>query len=318
MKKICLSFLVILAFANAYAQDTNLTQFYANPLYLNPALTGATPETRFATLHRLQWLPMSAGYQHNTFSIDHNWDYYNSGVGALISHDRVGGSLTSTTNISLSYAYLLPLGKKWAARLGLQGSYVRRATDLSSLTFQDQMDNGGATTEPIQKQSLSYPDFGTGGIVYSEKLWFGVAVHHLTRPSQSLLGGSEKLAMRISVHTGLKMPLKKYKYNESYVMPSLLFQMQGSAMQLDLGANVLLRSFICGVWYRGLLSKNDMIAGLVGFKITPNLTTAYSYDVTISGLKGSGGSHEISLIYAPPYDRRNKKGTKHLECPVSF
>ncbi|MDZ7648916.1 MAG: type IX secretion system membrane protein PorP/SprF [Cytophagales bacterium] len=39
----------------AHAQDPQFSQYYAAPLYLNPAFTGTTQDHRFITNYRNQW-----------------------------------------------------------------------------------------------------------------------------------------------------------------------------------------------------------------------------------------------------------------------
>jgi hypothetical protein len=47
----------------ARAQDPQLSQFFAAPLYLNPALTGTTFEDRLTANYRLQWTSLPKGYE---------------------------------------------------------------------------------------------------------------------------------------------------------------------------------------------------------------------------------------------------------------
>ncbi|WP_343789462.1 type IX secretion system membrane protein PorP/SprF, partial [Wandonia haliotis] len=58
--------LAILAFSWAFqevkAQDPIFTQFYANPLYLNPALAGTHGCPRFALNYRNQWPAISGNF----------------------------------------------------------------------------------------------------------------------------------------------------------------------------------------------------------------------------------------------------------------
>ncbi len=52
------------------AQDPHFTQFYASPLYLNPAFTGLTYEHRFSMNGRLQWPGVSTAYNTAMVSYD--------------------------------------------------------------------------------------------------------------------------------------------------------------------------------------------------------------------------------------------------------
>ena len=76
-----LKYLVILLIGlatsqEALAQDPTFTQFYANPLYLNPAFAGTNQCARFGLNYRNEWPNLSANYvtysasydQYRTFS----------------------------------------------------------------------------------------------------------------------------------------------------------------------------------------------------------------------------------------------------------
>jgi type IX secretion system PorP/SprF family membrane protein len=53
------------------AQDMHFTQFYASPLYLNPAFTGANVCSRATLVYRNQWPGINRAYRSYLFSMDH-------------------------------------------------------------------------------------------------------------------------------------------------------------------------------------------------------------------------------------------------------
>ncbi len=307
------------------AQDANFTQFYASPTYMNPAFAGAVPHYRATVQYRNQYPNIPNTYETNIFSFDYNLDYYDTGLGAMVIQDRLSSFSMTSTSLLLSYSYQLKLTKKWVARLGLQGAYTFRTTDFSRLVFQDQLSSGNPTQENLAGNFIHYPDFGTGLLVYNKTFWFGAALHHLTKPYQSLIDASERLAMRMTAQAGAKFSFSKDWDKDISISPAILYQRQGAFSQLDLGVNFFYEPLILGLWYRGIpIQQNvagkinqDAIAALAGFRYK-NFTFTYSYDATISSLNRSGGAHEISLILSPRYDQRRKKGSKHIDCPASF
>ena len=59
--------LALMAFGfNTYGQDPQYSQYYAAPLYLNPAFAGAELATRVGVNYRNQWPGMDANF--STFS----------------------------------------------------------------------------------------------------------------------------------------------------------------------------------------------------------------------------------------------------------
>ncbi|MCS7019396.1 MAG: type IX secretion system membrane protein PorP/SprF [Cytophagales bacterium] len=309
----------------AVAQDANFTQFYASPLYLNPALTGATPHFRFNTIYRNQWWQVPNNYQTNQISADFNLDYYDSGIGVLLSQDRIGALAASITQLNLSYAYRVRLRWGMMLRMGIQGGIGIRNTDWGRFVFEDQLQSGGATAESFAQPTVIYPDFTAGAVLHRTNFWIGLAAFHLSRPSVGLLSNTEKLPMRFSAQAGYRIDLDPLGEGNIALSPTLLYQRQGNFNQLDLGANLYYHPLLIGIWYRGLPISStlrgsinqDAIAGLVGVRFKNSLTVSYSYDVTLSTLNRSGGAHEISVIYEPA-DKRRKRGSKHVDCPIVF
>ena len=95
----------------SYAQDPQYSQYYAAPLYLNPAFTGAELSSRIGVNYRNQWPGLDA--QFTTFSAyyDTFLDDYNSGVGVLVTTDLEGAANLRSTSISALYAYDLRAGR---------------------------------------------------------------------------------------------------------------------------------------------------------------------------------------------------------------
>ena len=308
-----------------FAQDANFTQFYASPMYMNPAFAGAVPQYRATMQYRNQYPNIPNTYETNLFSFDYNWDYYDSGLGAMIVQDRLSSFSMTSNSLLLAYSFQVKLSRQWIARMGLQGAYTFRTTDFSRLVFQDQINTGNATMENLVGNFVHYPDFGAGFLVYNKKYWFGAGIHHLNRPYQSLINTNERLAMRQTIQAGAKISFSKDWDNDISLAPAVLFQRQGNFSQLDLGVNFFYEPLIMGLWYRGIpVTQNptgkinqDAIAALAGFRYK-NWIFTYSYDATISSLNRSGGAHEVSLTIAPRYDKRNKRGSKHVDCPVFF
>ena len=65
-----------LSFIGTYclAQDPQFTQFYANPLYLNPAFAGSTRCPRVGLNYRNQWPSLNKAYITESASYDQHFD----------------------------------------------------------------------------------------------------------------------------------------------------------------------------------------------------------------------------------------------------
>jgi type IX secretion system PorP/SprF family membrane protein len=341
MKKI---FIIIftLSVLTAKAQDPQFSQFYANPLYQSPAMAGSALVPRVVLNYRYQWPALSAQYQTYAASFDYYFDRINSGVGLQVMNDQQSVGKINSLNVTLQYAYQFKLNREFTARFGIEGAYVQRNINYAALTFGSQWNQAtqsfsGPLTEPFSTQVRRYPDVGTGFMLYNNRFYIGGSVHHLTRPNQNFVGGGrDPLPMKITVHTGWKIPLNTESRRglasnetgpERSITPALLFKRQGQFMQADAGAYLTLEPLVLGAWYRGLpipglggvtgINNHDALVALAGFKYK-GLSVGYSYDVTVSKLGVStGGAHEISLIlewYNPEKGSPSKR-RRYNPCP---
>ena len=107
------------------AQDPQFTQFYANPLYLNPAFAGAQRCPRVCLNYRNQWPALTGTFVTYTASYDQHVDPI-GGLGLLVLQDKAGESTLTTTNVSGIYSYQLNVTREFSIRLGLK-AHTRRS-----------------------------------------------------------------------------------------------------------------------------------------------------------------------------------------------
>ena len=88
----------------AFAQDPQYSQYYAAPLFLNPAMAGSDLTGRVGFNYRNQWPSLDA--QFTTFSAyyDTYLPDYNSGIGVHVMQDSEGASQLRSTSISALYS----------------------------------------------------------------------------------------------------------------------------------------------------------------------------------------------------------------------
>ncbi len=340
-RKLLLLAVLTLCVLKGWSQDPQFSQFYANPLYLNPALAGGALAPRITVNYRNQWPALSANFVTSSFGVDNYFAGLNSGVGIYALFDSQGLGNLKSTEVGAQYSYQLQLNEVTFLRLGLQGAFATRTLDYFGLTFGDQYTNGGFTGNPTQEPlvqnglpQVSYADFSTGGMVYSDWYWAGLSVHHLNRPNQAFSSLEEaRLPMKISFQGGLRIPFAGYTFlgneidREKTISPAILYKKQGKFDQLDAGLYVTYSPVVFGVWYRGIpvkkyaenINNHESLIFLAGFR-QDKFSIGYSYDATISTLGiGSGGAHEISLSYIfEPLNipkGRPKRRPKELSCP---
>lgn len=318
-----------LSVQHSRAQDPQLSQFFAAPLYLNPAHTGTTTQHRLSANYRLQWTGLPKGYETMAAAYDHNASGLNSGFGAFVMKDNAGSLGLDFLHTGASYAYAMRLARHKVLRLGMKLGYTQRSIGMSNALFADQVirDNAATSIEGIGLQRVSYFDAAIGLLYHTEQFWLGASASHVNRPQQSLLfDGDVRLPMRTTVNTGYKMPIdgKPFRKAESFLTLAAHYKAQGKWDQLDVGAYAEYKRLCLGLWYRGIpalkayapgYSNDDAIILMAGVETSGQLRIVYSYDITISWLTPtSGGAHELSLQYEWPQRAKNRK-FQAVPCP---
>ncbi|HHZ94087.1 MAG TPA: type IX secretion system membrane protein PorP/SprF [Flavobacteriales bacterium] len=306
-----------------HAQDPEFTQYYANPLFLNPAFAGSDRCPRLVMAYRNQWPAMSGSYVTQAVSYDQHLQSIQGGLGLTVMRDQAGQNTLSTTRVTGMYAYQQALTRKISIRAALEASYFQKALDWSNLTFGDMIDPRRGfiyeTQDTPRGGTVQNVDFGAGFLVFTEKFHLGFAAHHLNEPNESLVVGLSRLPMKLTVHGGGKFPLKTNIRREvvASISPSFLFRQQAEFKQMNLGLFVNKGPLFGGVWYRGVVftEYRDALIAVLGVE-TDIMRFGYSYDITISELTpATGGAHELSMTLK--FDCTQKKGKfRKIPCPT--
>lgn len=313
MLKKSISFLLFIAVASyTYAQDPTFSQYYANRLYLNPAFAGTAKCPRLTLNYRNQWPGLDNSFITYAASFDQQIDAINGGFGVQLMSDQAGEGVLSTTSASFIYSYQFAVNRKFSIRAGFQATAVQKAIDVSNLRFGDMIDARRGfvyqSQEQIKTDNVIYPDFSFGLLGFSEKTYFGVAVHHLTSPDEGFTNQSI-LAQRITAHFGAVLPMGIRNEDMTW-SPNVIVQSQGGSMELNLGAYVSKGPIVLGLWNR----IGDSFIALIGFQ-QEDFKIGYSYDLTSSLLSDkTSGSHEISFSYIFPC-RPKKVKFQTISCP---
>ena len=316
----------------SFAQDIQFSQFYATPLYLNPAFAGSAHMHRAISHNRLQWPGLEARYYTSLLSVDTYLPQYNSGFGLIGYFDNQGGRIKST-RIAAQYSYEVTLSPNLFFRPGLEVGYLSRKLDYSQLIFSDQVTDTGILTSPeTPSDRVHMVDISSGALIYSKQFWFGISGHHLNRPNQSFLGETSRLPTKLAFVSGYKIKIGgNYGSNSMqesawYIIPTAHYKLQGKSDQFDVGLYGLKDIFLAGVWYRGIPLKfyerednrfhnNESLVFLAGIKIQ-SLSVGYSYDWVVSRLSRAttNGAHELNITYV--FDGAGRKRIpKRLPCP---
>ena len=306
---------------SAHAQDPAFSQFYANPLYLNPAFAGTNECPRVNLNYRDQWPGIGRTYITTSASYDKHISAIGGGLGIMVAQDRAGAGNLNTSHFSLQYSYRLKVSHKFAVKAGFEASYRMIQLDWNDLTFGDMIhpqDGFVYATKELtanNASSKSFPDFSAGLLGYSENLFFGLAVHHLTMPNQSFLDGESQLPSKITAHAGGNLVINKFSNNPFIISPNFLYQKQSEFQQFNYGIYINRGPVVGGLWTRNSLNNFDSFILMIGL-IQEAFKFGYSYDITLSNLKNSNtlGAHELSFAIFMPCRSKNKSFNT-ISCP---
>lgn len=329
-------FILILSGFALSAQDMQYSQYFANPLYLNPAFTGAVPHHRLALSHRIQWPSLPKAFSNSSASYDLNAEQLNSGFGLLVNSNQAGSANLRNTSAAFNYSYTVNFDRKFIFKPAISFGVVNRNVDRDKLVFGDQIEfgvDGAPTQDPsiLEIESKSYVDLGTGFLVYSKNLWAGASAFHLNQPNNSIIGGQNYLPVKFSFHAGARFAIGDDTFKnvkKVNLAPSFIYKVQGAFQQLDVGASFHYEPIVFGLYYRGMPFRESVVPNVVnqdalivlfGIEIK-DFKIGYSFDNNVSELSSdTGGAHEISIQYFFEITRNPAnvaRSKKFLPCPA--
>ena len=314
------------SFHSAKAQDVVFSQFYANPLYMNPAFAGSKVCPRISLNYRCQWPALVSAYS----TVSASWDQYfpdlHGGIGAYFLSDRQGdhGAL-SMNSAAAMYSFRFQLGRSVWVNAALQAGVNNIHLDWMNLRFPDMIDPvngfiGQTSAQQPDKLSKWYLDFAAGALVYGESWYAGFAADHLTQPSNGFYGIT-RIPMKCTGNVGTLINISEERRRTSslglgtpVISPNLIYQYQAGFHYINYGVYLDWMPFLVGCWFRQGLENSDAFIFQVGFQ-QDYFKVGYSYDVTVSKLaNNTAGAHEISVGIMLPCPQAKHK-VKAIRCP---
>ncbi len=326
----------------AQAQDPQFSQFFAAPLTLNPALSGAfNGKYRVGLVYRNQWqnqletpIVTYAAAADFRFGLDNRGKRSQDGIGAgiLFYADRFGNTGFTTNQISISGAYHKSLNdfNDQYLTIGAQIGIAQRNVNFENIFFQDQFNGSNGYTDPtgevFPENNFTYSDFGIG-INYTLApdngwaLFAGAALHHIMEPEVSFYTNEENpsesnsntLYRKYTAYLAGQVPLS----NSVQFHPRALIHLQGPHRMVNAGSNIrlLMNEFAgtavhVGGWARmtrGTVAPfvMDSAVAMAGFEFN-NILIGFSYDIGVGSLDlgnpRNRGVFEVSIAYLGNYD----------------
>ncbi len=292
--------------------DPHFSQYYANPLWLNPALTGVIDgDTRINANFKDQWVGIPNGYKTGGASVDFkSGDKVGLGFNVINQAAGTAGYNYFAAYGSFGYGIAISADGTQKLHFGVQAGIINRSFDPSKLQFGNQYN-------PITGYDPTSPSFETfastnatifdasAGIFYYDSdpthtanIFAGASAAHLTDAKDPFATGgiSSKLPVRFNLHAGVKIKASDY----FDITPHAIYITQQQNKIRALGVYSELKideedGLILGTMYR----VNDAVVADVGYHLK-SLVIGMSYDFNTSPLNtatnGQGG-FELSISY---------------------
>ncbi|RZK81889.1 MAG: type IX secretion system membrane protein PorP/SprF [Pedobacter sp.] len=290
--------------------DPHFSQYYAHPLWLNPALTGVTDGNYRVSLNaKQQWGSVSNAYLTGGASFDVA-PVKNLAFGAMVLNQNAGDIGYNHLSAMVSGAYRIHFGRIGLNMInfGVQAGVLNKSFDPSKVTLGSQYnpvtgyDPGLGINESFTSSNTLVPDVNVGFMYFDGNpdqkvnVFGGAMAGHITRPVDRFLGSTVRMPIRYAVHGGARI-----KVSEAIdISPNALYMTQGNAREIAAGAYAQLMlnqesDLMFGTNYR----FDDAAIAFFGVHIK-NMVFGLSYDFNSSSLTRatrSQGGLEISVAF---------------------
>ncbi|MCE3296183.1 MAG: hypothetical protein K0R65_1897 [Crocinitomicaceae bacterium] len=313
-----------------FAQDVHWSQFFDNPVFLNPASAGNFKGTsRFHLQYRDQWRSVTKAFQTFSFSYDTRLrDKPQFGLGFLVLNDVSGDGKFKTLEMQAapSYTKILNRDSSDVLSFGAQIALNHRNFTFPNFYFDEQyngvnFDPNLPVTEELVTEKRTNLSLGFGAkyrhrFDRKKSLETGLSAFNINQPNQGFYGDKVKRDLRLCFFFNFDLKLK----DKLGLLPSVLFQKQGSYTEIIVGSRVKYtlkseeksyKAVYGGVFFR----TSDAFYLNLGL----DYNTWYfglSYDVNISTLtpaSGNRGGFELVTRYV--INRFKPKQIQHRICP---
>jgi type IX secretion system PorP/SprF family membrane protein len=292
--------------------DPHFSQYYAYPIYLNPALTGViNGDLRVNANFKNQYATINNAYQTEGLSLDYR-PTDKVGVGFNVLNQAAGDVGYNYFAAYGTFGYAIAVSNDGYKKVsfGINAGVINRSFDPSKAQFGSQYNpnSGFDPTLPSNENFLNTNatifDAGAGVFYYdgdplhNANLFGGVSVGHLARSKDPFAvdGSQSKLPLRYTIHGGVRI-----KASELFdVIPHAIYMRQQKAQEKAVGAYAELKmQDDKGLIFGGMYRFQDAAIANIGYHVNSMIIGA-SYDFNTSSLSratSSQGGLELSISY---------------------
>lgn len=285
-------------------QDEQMSLYQYNPLYFNPAYAGTRNSINISLLSRFQWVGWKGAPNTQWLSVHAPVVGQTLGIGAHITHDRLGARDRTSAYFDISAGIRLNQ-KGHRLAFGLSAGVDISAYNFTNLNVTDPDDPFYGNVWKSVK-----PNFGAGIYYYGDRFYLGVSSPRILESNYSNNSASLKMVKRHFFLSGGYV----FKLNPIWdLKPSTLVKITPYApLTFDVNLTAIAyKKYRFGAMYR---FKEAM--GVHASVLVSNIfTIGYAFDFPINGLRGQQyGTHEIVL----QFDLNKKKNAGQIYSPRYF
>lgn len=278
---ICLSLSFVSAIIAQSDPWFSLSQF--NQISFNSASAGNEERNVISFIGRRELLGLEDGPRTFYISYDGNINSINSGIGAILYHDKFG--IYHTSKLGLLYNYKIKINEHSSLRIGTQLFLIHHLREKY-----------WSYSDSLYKSAISdlKPDFDMSGWYNWKELFIGISLNHVTEPLIVFngIGSMTILKRELFFYSAYKIHIND-KFN---LTPSFTFRItRPDLIQYDFGSVLDYDEIMfAGFSYR----PGDSFILYSGIKIINKYKILFAYDIILSKLNQfSHGNVEIGIKF---------------------
>ena len=285
----------LLALGAHAQQDAEFSQYFFNPLYVNPGYAGSRDALSGTLVYRDQWHDLPGSPVTESFSLHSPIPHTGVGLGLSLYNDKLGPLVTQ--GVQLTYAYNIRLSLKTKLAIGVSGSLNNLRVHWSDITIDDNSDPSF-----LDNGSSLVPDANVGLYLYRSRFYAGVSAVHILQSDfnlQTSTGDAAKYFRQYYLFSGVVLKVSQ----AVNFKPSILVKGTSAApvnFEVD-GAFIFYNKLFLGAGFRtskriGIPGTDNMLIGILEYEILDHLRLGYSYDAFLNRTgQYNSGTHEIML-----------------------
>jgi type IX secretion system PorP/SprF family membrane protein len=262
-------------------QDPLYSQYFNNPMLINPAFAGTNERLYAGLAYRAQWAGIQGGpmtYNFNSHIAVANNKF---GLGMMAVQDQLGD--IKNTTIGTTYAYHIELKKYTTFSFGMQSGFTRFATDPSAVNVLNSPDPA------FNQFTTTQFNVGVGALLKSDRFMLSLSVPRL------LPGTASQGVSTIKVYSQNLYAYAAYLVVLSQrvtARPSMLLRFtQGSALSPDVNFNFIIdQRYTVGAFARSLNTYGALVQ-----MVMKNYRFGYTFEVPGKASALNFNTHEISV-----------------------